>query len=39
LVEFALAAETASGLATEDSNTGAKSAEAAGRTVRKYFNV
>jgi hypothetical protein len=33
LVEFALAAETASCLAIEDSNTGAKSAEAAGCTV------
>lgn len=33
MVEFALAAETASCLAIEDSNTGAKSAEAAGCTV------
>jgi hypothetical protein len=33
LVEFALAAETASCLAIENSNTGAKSAEAAGCTV------
>jgi len=33
LVEFVLAAETASCLAIEDSNTGAGSAEAAGCTV------
>jgi beta-phosphoglucomutase-like phosphatase (HAD superfamily) len=33
LVELALAAETASCLMIEDSNTGAKSAEAAGCTV------
>jgi beta-phosphoglucomutase-like phosphatase (HAD superfamily) len=38
LVEFVLAAETASRLAIQDSNTGAKSAETAGCSVAVVAN-